>query len=500
MKNKIIFFLFSVFFIPLTAYAQESSFLDSIDKPFASIVNILAGFLFFQFEFFPVPLILIWLTCGGIFFTFKMRFFSLRGIKHAIDVTMGKYDNPADPGEVSHFQALSSALSATVGLGNIAGVAVAIGVGGPGAIFWMWISAIIGMTSKFVECTLAQTYRQRNPKTGEVRGGPMYTLSLGLKDLHPRLSIIGKILGIFFAAFTSLSALGAGNMFQANQTFEQLKISFPSLDNMEFAVGIALSILVGLVIIGGIHRIGMIASKIVPIMCGGYIIICMYIILSNITMIPDVFVTIFSSAFTNNAAFGGFLGVMIQGIRRASFSNEAGMGSSAIAHAAAKTNEPVREGAVAMLEPVIDTLFVCTMTALVVVITGMYEIPELKGKGVAMTSAAFSTVSSWFPWFLTATVFLFAYSTMISWYYYGEKAFEYLFKNSNVIIYKIIFLTFTVFGTCINLKNVLDFSDMIFLAMAFPNIFGGILLSGKVKRQLDEYWRKYKNNEFQVYK
>ncbi len=441
-----------------------------------------------------LPAVVVWLVLGAVFFTLRMGFINLRGLGHAVRVTAGTYDNADDPGEISHFQALSSALSATVGLGNIAGVAVAVGLGGPGAIFWMVVAGFLGMSSKFAECTLGQMYRVVDPDTQKVSGGPMRYLSAGLAELG--IGGLGKVLAGVFAVMCIGGSLGGGNMFQANQSYAAVAEVVPLFADRAWLYGILLAGFVGLVIIGGIRSIGKVAGVIVPVMCGVYVLAAMAVLFSHASEVPAAFVTIFSEAMSPEAGRGGLIGVLIIGFQRAAFSNEAGVGSASIAHSAAATDEPVREGIVALLEPFIDTIIVCTMTGLVVVITGTYKTHA--GEGVLMTSEAFRSVLPWFPLVLSFAVVMFAFSTMISWSYYGERCWSYLFgENATVgMIYKVLFLAACFFGSVFNLGSVLDFSDLMILGMAFPNMLGVALLSGKVKRALDVYWGKLKAGKF----
>jgi AGCS family alanine or glycine:cation symporter len=485
--------------------SKANSLSDTIDGLFKPIVdNILVPVIFWD----PlkalgidvgasIPIVVVWLVFGAVFFTFKMRFINIRGFSHAISLVKGDYDNPNDLGEVSHFQALTTALSATVGLGNIAGVAIAISVGGPGATFWMIIAGLLGMSAKFVECTLGVKYREID-KNGEVSGGPMYYLSRGLKKHNfPNL---GKFLAVLFAILCIGGSFGGGNMFQANQAYAQLSGQFPMLAGNGPLFGLILAILVGVVIIGGIKSIATVTEKIVPLMAVLYVGTALIIIGINISEIGSVFVLIFQSAFAPDAALGGVIGVLIQGFRRAAFSNEAGVGSAAIAHAAAKTKEPISEGIVSLLEPFIDTVVICTMTALVIIFTGMYNVDGLEG--AQMTSQAFGAVFSWFPYLLVIAIFLFAFSTMISWSYYGLKSWEYLFGKSkkSEYSYKLIFLIFIIIGSSVNLGAVLDFSDMMILAMAFPNIIGLLFLSNEVKVDLKSYLNRLKSGEIKKFK
>ena len=449
-----------------------------------------------------VRLVVLWLIFGAVFMTVFMGFINLRGFFHSLRVVAGTYDDEGHGGEVSHFQALSTALSATVGLGNIAGVAVAVNTGGPGAVFWMVVAGVFGMTSKFTECTLGQKYRRVDAQ-GRVSGGPMEYLKGGLKDMG--LAPLGFVLASIFALLCIGGSLGGGNMFQVNQSFEVLKSALnPQLGEdgaAAFATygswvyGGVSALLVGLVIIGGVRRIAATAGKIVPAMCLLYVGVSVYILIVNYAAIPDAFATIFKSAFSAEAAGGGFLGALLIGVQRAAFSNEAGIGSAAIAHAAAKTDEPVREGIVALLEPFIDTVLICTMTGLVVVVTGAYV--GAGDDGAKTTADAWGSVVTWFPYLLALATVLFAFSTMISWSYYGERCWGYLFGTRSTIVYKLIFLTFIVIGAVIRLGNVIDFSDMMILGMAFPNLLGCLLLSSRVRADLRSYWDRLRAGEFQ---
>ena len=445
-----------------------------------------------------IPIVVVWLVLGAIFFTIRMKFINIRGFKHAISLVKGDYDDPNDKGEVSHFQALTTALSATVGLGNIAGVAIAIAVGGPGATFWMIIAGLLGMSSKFVECTLGVKYRKVD-ENGEVSGGPMYYLRDGLAKYNA--GGLGKVLAVLFAILCIGGSFGGGNMFQANQAYEILGSQFPMMADNGPLFGVVLAILVGAVIIGGIKSIANVTDKIVPFMAVLYVGAALVVIFANFGQIGTVFALIFDGAFNSDAALGGVIGVLIQGFRRAAFSNEAGVGSASIAHAAAKTSEPVSEGIVSLLEPLIDTVVICTMTALVIIITGHHVDTGGLG-GVQLTSSAFGSVISWFPYLLVVAIFLFAFSTMVSWSYYGLKSWEYLFGKSKFseYSYKIIFLIFIVIGSSVSLGAVLDFSDMMILAMAFPNILGLLFLSKEVRSDLDSYFARLKSGEIYKYK
>ncbi len=495
----------------ISVQAQDKSLLQSMNENINDWMWWTQDVAEFVFMSVPIgdgiPFVLIWLVVGAIFFTVKMNFINIRGFKYAIDIVKGKFDDHLKgdqteqdaAGQVSHFQALATALSGTVGLGNIAGVAVAVAAGGPGATFWMIIAGLFGMASKFVECTLGVKYREVLPD-GTVSGGPMYYLNRGLAKRN--FPIFGKLLGGFFAICCIGGSLGGGNMFQINQAREQF-VNLPIFEGTFLVTeggwvlfGIIIAIAVAAVIIGGIQSIAKVTDKIVPFMCGLYVIAAVVVLGANFGEIPDAFGSIISGAFSPEAAFGGFLGVLIQGFRRAAFSNEAGIGSASIAHAAVKTKEPVTEGLVALLEPFIDTVVVCTMTALVLVITGVYTNPELSGVG--MTSVAFESVFGTLAnLILTIAVVLFAFSTMISWSYYGLKSWGYLFGGSkqSEIIYKAIFCLFVVIGSAMSLSNVIAFSDSMIFAMCFPNIIGLYIMSGEVKRDLNSFVSRVKSGE-----
>ena len=478
-----------------------SNFLGQVDSFFGYFVQYIGSFLFFDISFnyfgVPVPLIVIVLLFGAVYFTFYFNFINVRGFSHAIDIVRGKYDNPNDTGQISHFQALTSALSATIGLGNIAGVAVAVSLGGPGAVFWMIFIAFFSMTAKFVSCTLGQLYRKVNDD-GSISGGPMYYLREGLNERG--YGTLGKILGGMYAIFIIGGAFGGGNMFQANQSY---KLFGELLGIPNYLYGIVLAILVATVIIGGIKRIGQTTEKIVPLMVLLYVSASLFIILTNISKLPMVLGQIINQAFAPNALYGGFIGVLVTGIKRAVFSNEGGVGSASIAHSAAKTDEPVREGIVAMVGPFIDTIVVCFMTASVILITAdmnpLYN-PGSGINGAELTSAAFGSAISWFPYILSIVVFLFSYSTMISWYYYGDKGWKYLFGDSSIKVYQAMYLGCVVLGSVASLGNVIDFSDMMILSCGFPNIIGAMFLLPVIKPKLAEYWNRYQEGIFKVYK
>ena len=473
---------------------------NSVDGLFQPLVDFLDKILFWDpfaalgFTLpVKIPFIIIWLIFGALFFTIYLKFINIRGLKHAFELVIGKYDKKNTSGEISHFQALATATASTVGLGNIAGVAVAITMGGPGATFWLIVAGFLGMTTKFTECTLGVKYRKVNAD-GSISGGPMYYLRDGLAKKG--WGKTGKVLAVIFALFASIGAFGIGNMFQSNQMVAQVVTTFPSLNGSQIWIGILLAILVGIVIIGGIKGIARVNDKLFPLMAGIYILSALTVIVINYQHIGQAFTLIWNGAFTPEGIKGGVIGVMIIGFRRAAFSNEAGIGSAAIAHATVKTKEPVTEGFVALLEPFIDTVVICTMTALVIITSGLQLNPD-ELAGTALTSAAFETVSPWFPYLLMITIILFAYSTIISWSYYGVKSIDFLLgdiverKTGKRIIvtrvYQVVFLIITALGGILSLNAVVDFSDMLILAMAVPNIIGLYILAPEVKSALKEY-------------
>lgn len=482
------------------AAPPPTGFTSSIDNAAGVVVRGLAAVLFYPIG--PFPAIVLWLIIGAVFLTFYMGFVNLRGFKHAIELVRGKYTNPNEAGEVTHFQALSSALSATVGLGNIAGVAIAVSIGGPGATFWMIVAGFLGMSSKFAECTLGQMYRKIDEK-GRVSGGAMHYLHDGFKERG--MGGIGKALSVLFAICCIGGSFGGGNMFQIGQSLGGITNTIPALADYNWAYGLLMVGMVGIVIIGGIKRIAQTAEKIVPFMCGIYVLAALVILFMHFSEIPAAFATIISGAFTPEAGYGGIIGVLVQGFRRATFSNEAGVGSAPIAHSAAKTDIPIREGFVALLEPFIDTVVVCTMTALVIVITGAYnaggafEAARAAGNGGLLTSLAFQERIPWFPYILSLAVFLFAYSTCISWSYYGERSWTYLFGPRSSIIYKVLFLVFVFLGAIITAQNIIDFSDLMIFSMSLPNMIGLYLMAPKVRRTMKDYFAKLKAGEFKVY-
>lgn len=544
-KNLLKFsFLLPVLFLPSLIFAQEQSETkkgldERVNEWFAPIANWFESVVFYPIQFtdtISVPIVVILLVAGALFFTLYFTFINIRLFPLAIRVVRGKYDHlderhpPLKPeqanvsdegdipdtikdesshGEVSHFQALATAVSGTVGLGNIAGVAVAIALGGPGATFWMIICGLIGMSTKFVECTLGVKYRDVDAN-GTVYGGPMYYLSKGLKGT--KASFLGKPLAILFAMLCIGGSFGGGNAFQSNQASAQI-ISMTGIENTSagFYIGLVLAIIVGLVIIGGIKRIAQVTEKIVPFMAGIYILASLIIIFAHFNQIGAAFGLIIDQAFTPAAGLGGFFGVMIQGFRRAVFSNEAGAGSAAIAHSAVRTRYPASEGIVSLLEPFIDTVVICTMTALVIVLfnmDGLFDYSDMNSSsvlikatgerigGVDLTSAAYNDVIPHFSYVLTIAVILFAFSTMISWSYYGLQAWKFLFGRSKAadLSYKLLFLAFVVIGASATLGAVIQFSDAMILAMVFPNMIGLFFLFPKVKEELNKYLAAIKNS------
>lgn len=444
-----------------------------------------------------IPFIVMWLIIGSIFFTFRLGFINIRGFKHSIDLARGKYDDPNAPGTITHFQAMATAVSATVGLGNIAGVAVAISLGGAGATFWMFSAGFFAMSLKFVECTLGVKYRFINDE-GRIFGGPMNYLRYGLEKRNMRG--LGKFLASFFAVLGVGASFGGGNMLQSNQAFKIVSEQLPFLEGHGFWFGVGFAILVGVVIIGGINSIAKVTGKVVPFMAMVYIVGCAIVIGTHIENIGGAFSAIFNGALSADALKGGFIGVLIIGLQRAAFSSEAGVGSAAIAHSASKTNNPIADGFTSLVEPFIDTMVVCTMTALVLIFTGMHEVNGLGG--VELTSDAFGSVISWFPAVLAFAVFLFAFSTMVSWSYYGMRSWTYLFGKSlkSEMVYKVMFLLFVVLGATTSLGAVLSFSDMMILAMSFPNIIGLYIMSSEVRNDMKVYMDRLKAGEVYISK
>ncbi len=514
--------LLAAVLLPLLSFAQEQEMTmdEKIDAFFTPITNVVESIIFFTIPIGDIdgdgamnriPFVLVWLVVGAMFFTVYMRFVNIRAFRHAIDVVRGKYDDPDDKGEVSHFQALTAALSGTVGVGNIAGVAIAVSLGGPGATFWMIIAGIFGMASKFVECSLGVMYRNINID-GTVSGGPMYYMVKGFAEKGAGWASFGKVLAVLFAIACIGGSFGGGNTVQINQATQQLidvtggENSF--LYGQGYLFGIAMAVIVALIILGGIKSIARVTDKVVPFMVGIYVVAALVVLFGNLSQVPNAFGQIISGAFSADALYGGFVGVLIQGFRRAAFSNEAGVGSASIAHSAVKTDEPISEGVVALLEPFIDTVVICTMTALVIIISGYGDIGQqaayesfTAGGGndaaIGLTSSAFAQTMPWFPPILSLAVILFALSTMISWSYYGLKSWTFLFGESrlNENIYKIIFCAFVVVGSAISANSVFNFGDAMIFAMCFPNVFALYFLIPNVRRAYDDYMARIKSGE-----
>ncbi|MGY8910539.1 MAG: alanine/glycine:cation symporter family protein [Flavobacteriales bacterium] len=540
MNKKLLSLLFLA--VPIVTFAQSTS--DKIDVVFKDYTGWFVEAIFYEIPFsetFQIPWVLIVLVGGALYFTFYFKFINITGFVTAFQVVKGKYEDiekhgvdklygdeaqvedvlgsineenestsdksfgdqtpggdvfetirdESAEGEVSHFQALTAALSATVGLGNIAGVAVALSIGGPGATFWMIVAGFLGMASKFAECTLGVKYRDVDAD-GTVYGGPMYYLTKGLKEKGA--GGLGKVLAVLFAIFVVGGSFGGGNMFQANQAAAQFTKLFDLTGgNAGLYFGIVMAVLVAVVIIGGIKRIASVTEKVVPFMAGIYVLAALIILFANFTLIDDAFMLIYEGAFSGLGIAGGLVGVMIQGIRRGAFSNEAGVGSAAIAHSAVRTKYPASEGIVALLEPFIDTVIICTMTALVIIITNfdgqfMQYGVEIK-EGVELTAIAFDSVIPHFSIVLTIAVILFAFSTMISWTYYRMQGWTFLFGKGKItdLVYKVLFLMFVIVGASISLGAVIDFSDAMIFAMVVPNIIGVVMLSPVIKRELAKY-------------
>lgn len=448
-----------------------------------------------------LPLVIIVLLVGGVFFTFRYGFVNIRMFKHGVHLVMGKYDHADDPGEVSHFQALSSALAGTVGLGNIAGVAVAISMGGPGAVFWMAFTAFFGMSMKCSEVILAHAYRRVNAD-GRVLGGPMIYLYEGIKETIPALAPVGRVFAVVYGLFVVPAAFASGNMFQANQAVSLFSMTFfPDSSNelfWKFIMGCVMAGLTAVVIIGGVKRIGEVASRLVPFMCLFFSGVSLTLLFKNYTLIPEMVGSIFTGAFNADAMFGGFVGVLVQGTRRAAFSNEAGLGSAAIVHSAARTKEPVREGLVALLEPFIDTIVMCTMTALAILATGAHLSSAHEGIGIARE--AFSQLGWFADYGLSISVFTFAWATMLGWGYYGERGVEYLLGTRGIVPYRVMYCLVICIAPLLSIDAVIDFADMLLFSLAFPNILGMVLLSGKVNSMIKDYVRRFKAGEMQMTK
>jgi len=492
---------------PVLLFAQETtqSLDQQINESFHGATSWFTDAILYEIPItntIAIPWVLIILVGGALYFSFYFKGINFRGFFTAINVVRGKYDHVdksestaktnSENGEVSHFQALTAALSATVGLGNIAGVAIALSIGGAGATFWMIVVGLLGMASKFVECTLGVKYREIS-SDGTVFGGPMYYLKKGLKELG--FGKIGKVLSILFAIMCVGGSFGGGNMFQVNQAFKLFEYVTGGEQSFIYGkgwlFGLVMAIFAGIVIIGGIKKIAKVTDKVVPVMVVVYVLAVITVLVTNYTQIPYAFDEIIQGAFNPEGIAGGIIGVMIQGFRRGAFSNEAGIGSSSIAHSAVKTNYAASEGLVALLEPFIDTVVVCTMTALALIITGQITAGNAVSfeQGAILTSKALESGISWFPYVLTVAVILFAFSSMISWSYYGYQSWSYLFGREKRTgnIYKVIFCIFTVIGAAATLNAVIDFSDAMVFAMMVPNMIGLVLLAPKVIKELKRY-------------
>lgn len=476
---------------------------EAINAATSPIAKIVSDIVFFKLPVFDaeLPLVVLWLVGGALFFTLRMGFVNVWGFRHAIAVVRGDYADPNDTGEVSHFGALATAVSGTVGIGNIGAVAVAVTVGGPGATFWLIVAGFLGMSTKFVECTLAVMYRNENPD-GSVSGGPMYYLRRGLAERG--MERFGKFMGTAYAIGIFVGALGIGNMFQSNQAYAQLNLVTGGIfDGLAWLVGLIMAAVVFAVIVGGIKSIAAVTERVVPFMAGFYCLFALIVIFMNGSAIPQAVGNIITGAFTGEGIAGGALGAMIIGFQRAVFSNEAGIGSASIAHAAVRTKEPVTEGMVSLLEPFIDTIVVCTITGMVIATTAVAD-PGFAGDatGIAMTSKAFERQISWFPIPLAVAGMLFAFSTMISWSYYGLKGWTYLFGESmkGQTVYKLLFCAFVALGCVVHLKPILDISDALVFVVCVPNILGLYILAPIVKRELDRYWDKINSGEIKKFR
>jgi AGCS family alanine or glycine:cation symporter len=509
MKNTKIFLLSSILFSWAPNCLAESD--QGLDAIINSIVQPLTNFISnIIFATIPmlgadVPLVVVWLVAGAIFFTVYLGFIGFSGFRHAIEIVRGDYSDPGHAGEVSHFQALATAVSGTVGIGNIGGVAVAISVGGPGATFWMILAGLLGMSTKFIECTLGVMHRRENPD-GSVSGGPMYYLEKGFTNKG--WARFGKAIGSFYALGIVIGCMGIGNMFQSNQAYVQFVNVTGGATGSWFAdkgwlFGAVLALVVASVIIGGIKSITRVTGKLVPFMAVFYCASALIIIAFNYEALPFAFTAIIQGAFSPEGMSGGAIGVMIVGFQRAVFSNEAGIGSASIAHSAVRTDEPITEGYVSMLEPFIDTVVICTMTALVIVTTFYYEPNFTEGLGgIEMTSAAFERNISWSPYLIAIAGILFAFSTMISWSYYGLKGWTYLVGEGRFadLGFKAVFCFFVALGCAIKLDAVLDFSDALVFVICVPNILGLYILAPAVKAELKSYQARIANGEIRKYK
>jgi len=477
----------------MTTQPTQTTSIDSlINDAVQPVTDAVSDFVFYSISLngTQIPLIVMWLVAGGLFFTLYLRFINIRGFLHACRIVSGRYAKRGDPGEISQFQALTTAVSGTVGIGNIAGVAVAISMGGPGATLWLIIAGFLGMSTKMAECTLGVRYRRLSAE-GKVSGGPMYYLQHGFGELgRPRL---GKALGIFYAMAMVVGCLGIGNMFQSNQSAAIL-IDMTGGEQSWFAdkgwlIGVIMAIAVGVITIGGIRSIAATTARLIPFMALLYIVLGLTVILMNYSALPDACMRIWDGAFSPDGVAGGFVGVMIIGFRRAVFSNEAGLGSAAIAHSTARTPFPASEGYVALLEPFIDTVVICTITALVIVITSSDLSAAGTLSGIELSTRAFQGTLSWSGIPLAICALLFAFSTIIAWSYYGLTAFTYLVGDSKLaeVSFKLFFLAFVVIGASIQLSSVVDLSDALVFVVAVPNLIGLYLLAPVIKQEINRY-------------
>lgn len=472
---------------PPQAHAGVESYIESVAAP---VADFMLKWVFYSVPLFgtQVKVVVMLLLGAGVFCTLYFRFVNITAFGRAIALVTGRCDKTPDaPGEVGHFQALATACGATVGLGNIAGVAIAVSKGGPGATFWMIVAGLLGMSLKFCECTLGVKYRRENPD-GSVSGGPMYYLSRGLGEMG--LGRLGKALSVMFAVFCIGGTIGAGGIFQANQSFRQIQ-NIAEADGTHVSgvlFGIVLAIVLGFVIIGGIKKIATVTARVVPFMAIIYVLSAGAVIALQIDKLPEAFSLIVRGAFSPEGVEGGMLGVMVWGFQRAAFSNEAGLGSASIAHSAVKTRYPATEGIVSLLEPFLDTVVICTMTSLVIVLTGAYNIPEGMG-GIEITSAAFASSLSWFPYLLALSALLFAFSTMISWSYYGMKSWTFLFGETpgQKLAFNSIFCVFVAAGATASLSSVINISDSMVFLMAAVNLTGVFLMAPKARAELRSY-------------
>jgi len=466
--------------------------LEYLEVNISLLAASLSSIVFFKASIFgyEIPLIVLWLVMGALFFTVYLNFINIRGFRIAVGLmTKKKSDTSTTGGEISHFQALTTAVSGTVGIGNIAGVAIAISLGGAGAAFWLAVAGFLGMSTKFCECTVGTLYRRTHPD-GTVAGGPMFYLREGLAELgRPRL---GRVMAGFYAACLVVGCFGIGNMFQSNQAAVILTAQLGDLDFQyaNLVIGLLLAFATGLVIIGGLKSIAAVTSRLVPLMLLIYLLMVIVVLGLNIQLLDDAVRLIVSEAFTASGVNGGIVGAIIIGFQRAVFSNEAGLGSAAIAHAAARTDQPVSQGMVALLEPFIDSVVVCTMTSLVIVVLVILPGEATSGlSGIEMSSRAFETAIPGSSMLLSIIATLFAFSTMLAWSYYGLIALEYLLGRSEIsgLIFKFAFLGFIVIGSTIDLKSVIEISDALVFLISIPNLVGLYLLAPRIKQELQTY-------------